>query len=108
MADETSRASEKTSSARSSAKPDVSNVEFLESSLQNPVNVVRATLKQLENLPENVAIRRVVVITEVLTEEGRGLNAVWSEGDHEQPYEVQDSLVSMLTRLKLVLVDSGD
>lgn len=92
----------------STSKSEFSNVEFLETALSDPLNVLRAKLKFLEELPDDVLPRRVIIITDLISEEGRGLDVTWSEGSNESPFNVQDSVISMLTRVKIALAESGD
>ena len=98
----------KEASRKEDLKSNFDNVEFLESSLEDPLNVLRAKLKDLSTLPKRTAIRRVLVITEVISEEGRGIDVVWSEQPDEEPWIVQDSVVSLLTRVSYAVGSGGD
>lgn len=108
MADETSRATDPNTVTRASPVKEFSNVEFLDSALANPLNVLRAKLKELSDLPDGVLTGRVLIITEVHNDDGRGFDVVWSEGDDESACVVQDSILAMLTRVKNALSSGGD
>lgn len=82
--------------------PDLSNVSFLETAT-DPANVLRAKLKSFDDLPESVGLRRVLVITEYITEDGRELDISWSESPNEPFYVTQDSLLSMVSRTTAVI-----
>jgi hypothetical protein len=89
-------------------EPDYNNITFLQSSLSDPANVLRLKLKHLSELPETIQVRRVVVIVDVLDdEEGRGLDVTWSEQDNETYHDVQDSLLSLMERIKNIVLQ-GD
>lgn len=108
MSDETSRVVEFPDSTARTSKTDFSNIEFLETSLADPLNVLRIKLRDLSEMPDHVHIRRVIVITETITDDGRGLDVVFNEHDEEPTYVIQDSLVSILERVRLVLMGVGD
>lgn len=105
MGDETKRAAKR---AATTPKNDFANVEFLSSSLSSPTNVLRAKLKELSELPAGVTIRRVMIVCDVLTDDGRELDVVWSAHDDEPPFIIQDSIVSLLTRVQQVMANSED
>lgn len=85
------------------------NVEFMDSSLADPLNVLRLKLKHLSQLPESVYVRRVVIICDVVSEEtGRGIDLTWNESDDEPHFTVQDSLISLLTRVQQILAGSSE
>lgn len=104
MADEASRAAKAPTATPVS---EFANVEFLENSLSDPLNVLRAKLKELSELPDDVLVRRVLIITDLRNEDGRGLDVIWSEDDDESTFAAQDALISMLTRVKNIIA-SGD
>lgn len=112
MSDDKSRATRKRTARTAqpdSTKGNFDNVEFLDASLADPLNVLRLKLKQLSSLPQGVRVRRVIVMVDVISEaEGRGLDINWNEEDDEPFYVVQDSILSMLARVTAALASSND
>lgn len=78
------------------------NVEFIGQALKDPLNVLRLKMKELSEVATDasVAIRRVIVITDYVTEEGRSLGIMFSEGEHESEEDAADSVLSTITRLQ--------
>lgn len=106
MSDETSRAAEKNSTVRPvSSKPEFENVEFLEESLQDPLNVLRLKLKDLSDLPEGLRVRRIVIMTDIASPDGRGLDITWSESRDESFSDTQDAVLAMLLRVQTALTE---
>lgn len=88
-------------------KKEYENVEFLECSMSDPKNLLRIKLRDLDELPEEYIARRVVVITELVSKDGREVTFDWSEGDGEPSYVVHDSLVALVSRV-LSAISSAD
>ena len=112
MVDEPGRSAEVIQLATASRTPgkpaEFSNVEFLDTSLTDPTTVLRKKLKELSELPEEVTARRVLIITEVIDDEGRrGLDVTWSDSSEEPDYVVVDSVVSMLSRVHTALLSGS-
>jgi hypothetical protein len=85
-------------------KGNFENVEFLDTSLADPLNVLRLKLKDLSSLPAGIQVRRVMIVCDVISEEtGRGIDLTWSEGADESIYAVQDSIISLLTRVQQII-----
>lgn len=78
------------------------NVEFIGQALKDPINVLRLKLKEMGEVAEDasVAVRRVVVITQYDTDEGRHVGIMFSEGDHESEEDAEDAVLALLTRLQ--------
>lgn len=110
MSEDTPRAARKTRARRrtQAQEGNFDNVEFLDGALSEPANVLRLKLKQLASMPAGSAVRRVLVLTEIISEDGRGIDIVWSEGDDEQFFIVHDSLASMLTRALSALTSTDE
>lgn len=78
------------------------NVEFIGQALKDPLNVLRVKMKELGEIAEDtsIAIRRVIVITEYMTEDGRSTGIMFSEREHETDLDAEESVLATLTRLQ--------
>lgn len=113
MSDETSRVADVVNLAsvtRSQPKssPDFGNVEFLESSLSDPLNALRSKLKELLEASEaGIRVRRIVILTDLVDETGRGLDVAWSDAQpNEDTSDALDSVLAMMLRAQAALTVS--
>lgn len=79
------------------------NVEFIGQALKDPLNVLRLKLKEMGELSADsaVAIRRIIVITDYNTDEGRSVGIMFSEGEHESEEDAEDAVLAVLTKLQV-------
>lgn len=111
MADETSRAADASEALAARTKSrtlDFSNVEFLDQSLSNPRNALRSKLKELDELPDSIRVRRIVILTDLVDETGRGLDVTWSDVEGEESHDTLDSVVAILMRVQNALISSSE